>query len=404
MFAFLIAWANHAELDEVVVGTGKVVPAQQVQVVQNFDGGILAEIMVEEGDMVAAGQPIITIENSQALSSFRENQVQIAVLKIQIARLKAEAAGEDFSVDPVLAKEYPDIVKRERDLFQVHKDELHSKIYIAEEKVIQRQQELRELQAIEKQIRGQLAIAKKELGIMKPLLKKGLTSEVETLRLEREVSELDGSLESTKLAFPRVRSILNEAREQANSYTTNFRAQVQSELNDKKAELSGLLESMTAIEDRVTRTTVRSPVKGTIIRIRVNTIGQVIRSGMDLVEIMPLEDSLLIEARINPADIAFLRPDLKTVVKFTAYDFSIYGALEGKLEHISADAIVDEQGESFYQIRVRTQKIYLGTEEQPLPIIPGMVATVDIMTGKKTVLDYILKPILKAKSNAMRER
>jgi membrane fusion protein, adhesin transport system len=404
LFVFMIVWASVAELDEVVVGMGKVVPSQQVQIVQNFDGGILAEILVKEGDIVEAGQAIINVENSQASSSLRDNKWQEAVLKIQIARLQAEASGEQMQVFTKLLKTHTELISNEQNLLTAHRNELNSNIAIAEERVRQRKQELLELRAIKKQLGRQIKLAKAELDITLPLWKKGLTSQIEVIRLKRDLEELDGSYESTVLALPRVISTLDEAERLVKGYTTTFRAKVHGELNDKKAMLSSLTESLTAIEDQVTRTTVRSPVRGTVIRVRVNTIGQVIRSGMDLVEIMPLEDSLLIEAQISPADIAFLRPNLKTVVKFTSYDFSIYGGMTGKLEHISADAIVNEQGDSFYKIKVRTNNVYMGTKERPLPIIPGMVATVDIMTGKKSVLDYILKPILKAKNRAMRER
>ncbi|MCK5319470.1 MAG: HlyD family type I secretion periplasmic adaptor subunit, partial [Anaerolineales bacterium] len=183
-----------------------------------------------------------------------------------------------------------------------------------------------------------------------------------------------------------------------------FHNKAKGELNDVLAKLEEFSASSVALEDRLKRTAVRSPVKGTINQILVNTLGGVIQPGMDLIEIVPLEDTLLVEARIKPSDIAFLRPDQEAMVKFTAYDFTIYGGLDARLEHLSADSITDEQGNSFYLARLRTQKNYLGSETNPLPIIPGMVTSIDILTGKKTILSYLLKPVLRAKYMALRER
>ena len=237
-----------------------------------------------------------------------------------------------------------------------------------------------------------------------PMVKKGVMSKVELLRLRRQVSGLDGELQGAKHSVPRIRSALSETRRRVEERRATFRKEAQNELNESAVRHNILLEAMTAVADRVRRTEVKSPVYGTIKQLKINTIGGVIRPGMDLLEIVPLEDNLLIEAQVRPSDIAFLRPGQAVKVKITAYDFAQYGSLEAELEHISADTIIDEQGESFYQIRVRTDRSHLGNADQQLPIIPGMVAQVDILTGKKTVLDYILKPVLRARERAMRER
>jgi membrane fusion protein, adhesin transport system len=176
------------------------------------------------------------------------------------------------------------------------------------------------------------------------------------------------------------------------------------ELNEAHAKLEGITASSVALMDRLERTAVRSPVRGIINQILVNTVGGIIQPGMDLIEIVPLEDSLLVEARIKPQDIAFLHPNQEAMIKFTAYDFTSYGGLEAELEHISADSITDNQGDDYYLVRLRTRQTYLGTEATPLPIIPGMVVSVDIMTGKKTILSYLLKPVLRARHTALRER
>lgn len=237
-----------------------------------------------------------------------------------------------------------------------------------------------------------------------PLADEGAISEVEILRLKRSVNDLQGELEASKLAIPRLQSAHVEMKNKIKDLEISFRTKARGELNDIEAELSVTEESLRSQQDRVSRTLVRSPVRGTVKQVKVTTVGGVIQPGMDLMEIVPLEGSLLIEAHVRPADIAFLRPDQDAQVKLTAYDFAVYGGLPAKLEHISADTITDENGDSFYLIRVRTERSYIGTEDSPLKIIPGMTAVVDILTGEKTVLDYLLKPVLRARERALRER
>lgn len=399
-----LLWANAAELDEVTVGMGTVIPTGQVKLVQSLEGGILADMNVAEGDIVEKNQILLHIDDTQFQASFRESQTKFISLTAQAARLEAEANTTTLITPAIVTKEQPELAANEEKLFASHKRELQSAVSMLKNQVEQRRQELRGLEATAKQLRRRLELARKELALTEPMVKQGIMSEVELLRLRRELSELEGNLENTILTIPRTKSMLREAQTKAKDPIITYRSRAQSELNEVRSELNQLTESLTGLQDRVNRTSVRSPVRGTVIRVRVHSIGQVIRSGMDLVEIMPMDDSLQIEARIRPSDIAFLRPGQKTIVKFTAYDFSIYGGLEGKLDQISADAITDEKGENFFKILVRTKKNHLGSDAKPLPIIPGMVATTDILTGKKSVLDYIMKPILKAKNRALRER
>ncbi|MBF0426803.1 MAG: HlyD family type I secretion periplasmic adaptor subunit [Magnetococcales bacterium] len=410
-FVFFIVWAWLANLDEVTVGNGRVIPSGQVQVVQNLEGGIVAEILAKEGNVVQKGDILLRIDDTQFRSTYRENHARYLALTARIARLTAETNGEtDFVVPTEVTHEQASLAASEKELFVGRKRALESSLSVLRSQIEQKEQEIVELTASKKQIDRRLAMVRKELAITDPMVKQGVMSQVELLRLQREAAELEASLESATLALPRIRAALEEVRSKSNEPLLEFRKQALNDLNTAKAELSGLKESITPMADRVTRTAVRSPVKGTVLQIKVSTVGQVVRPGVDLMEIMPLEDSLLVEARIRPADIGFLHPGQKTMVKFTAYDYSIYGGLEGELVHISADTIVDdsgernERGEHFYRIQVRTKKNHLGTEAHPLPIIPGMVTVVDIMTGKKSVLDYIMKPILKAKANALRER
>ena len=256
----------------------------------------------------------------------------------------------------------------------------------------------------EVQLRKSISNAQKQMNITKPLLEQGLFPEVDYLRLERDLINLQGDVNALQLGMPRAQQASEEIQQKILQRKAEFHASALDELNLRRGELKSLQEAIEAGRDRVTRTDVRSPVRGTIKQININTIGGVIHSGESILEIVPLDDTLLIEARIRPADIAFLHPGQQAMVKITAYDFSIYGGMEGKVEQISADTILDERGESFFKVKLRTKSNTLSYRGAELPIIPGMMASVDIMTGEKTVLDYILKPILKAKQNALRER
>jgi membrane fusion protein, adhesin transport system len=404
-FIIFILWADWAVMDEVTVGTGKVIPSGQVRLVQNLEGGILSSLQVKEGDLVEKEQILLQVNDTQFRASFRESRIQYLSLKARETRLEAEATEKPLLKFPqTVLDEQPEMVINEQNLWKSNQNELQAAIKTLKKQLDQRKQEQVELLAAKKQIRRRLNLTKEEYNLTAPMVKKGIISKVELLRLRRSVTELEGEYESTSLAIPRTRSAMEEAKNKISESLTSFRNRAQAQLNETHSELQKLTESMAALKDKVTRTDIRSPVKGTVIRVRVHTIGQVIRSGMDLVEIMPINDNLLIEAQIRPSDIAFLRPGQKTIVKITAYDFSIYGGLPGILTQISADAITDEKGEDFYKIQVRTNSNQLGTPQNPLPIIPGMVATADILTGKKSVLDYLLKPILKTKTNALRER
>lgn len=404
-FIIILLWAGIAEIDEVTKGQGKVIPSSQVQVVQNLEGGILSEIQVREGETVKKGQILLRIDDTRFSSSLRESRLQYLALKAKASRLWAEFTGaEQFNLPPEVEKEATHLGKQEKDLFTSRRTELETTVNILQQQKQQRQQELEELKSKEKHLGRSLAITQQELDFSRPLIDKGAISKVQVLRLERQVSELQGELDTTHTALPRIEANIREAEQKINEASLRFRNQAHLDYNTARAELDRLTESNVALTDRVQRTSVRSPVRGTVKQLLINTVGGVIQPGAELIQIVPLEDTLLIEAKIRPQDIAFIRPDQAATIKFTAYDFAIYGGLNAKVEHISADTIADEKGDSYYHVRLRTDKNYLGTELNPLPIIPGMVAEVDVLTGKKTILDYLLKPVLRAKERALRER
>jgi adhesin transport system membrane fusion protein len=405
MILALLYWANNAPLDEIARGKGKVIPSHEVQIVQNLEGGIVTEILIQEGDRVEKGQVLLKIDDTNFASSFMESRLRYLELIAKAARLTAEAQmQEKFQIPDIVHKEAPDLVKNEQALFKAHNRRLQSKRNILKNQVEQNEQEVKEAESKLQQIKRSYALALKELKIIKPLFKAGAVSEVDLIKRERQVNELRGELDSVKLSIPRLKSSMQESYNKIEELIIRSQSDAREELNEVSAEIPRILESIDTLQDKVHRTHVRSPVKGTIKQLLVNTINGVVQPGMNLVEIVPLDDVLIIETKVRPSDIAYLYPGLKAIVKFTAYDFAIYGGLEAEVIQISADSITDDKEESYYLVKVQTLKTYLGDTENSLPIIAGMVAQVDILTGKKTVMDYLLKPILKAKQKALSEK
>ena len=404
LFGWFILWSSIAEIDELTRGFGKIIPSSQIQVVQNLEGGIISEILVREGATVEKGQPLLKINNVGFASSYEESKIKLHELKARRLRLEAEAFNRPMQNDPLLQEEAPRILQNELSLYESNKRQLESKLAALDELIKQKENELEEAKGLVSQLTESVKIVQREIAITQPLVKKGVVSEVEFLKLKREANEMEGKLKSSKLAIPKNQSIIEEAKRKKEEEFLNFTNTSKKELNAVTAEIERIEENKFALEDKVSRTMVRSPVAGTIKQILVNTIGGVIRPGMDLIEIVPTEDTLQAEVKIKPSDIAFIYPGQKAMVKFTAYDFTIHGGLEGRVKQVSADTITDEEGESYYLVRIETDKNYLGEKENPLRIMVGMTVNVDILTGKKTILQYILKPILRAKENALRER
>ena len=399
--AIAIMWAAVSRLDEVTRGEGKVIPSRQLQVLQSLDGGVVEEILVKEGDVVDAEQVLLRIDPTRFASSVRESRVQYSALVVKAARLKALTEGTPFKVPDEIAKEDPKTVEEERRLYESRRNELETQSSIARQQLAQRQQELVEVRARYEQASKSYDISARELAVTKPLIASGAVSEVELLRLERDVARFRGERDMASAQISRIQASISEASHKLEEVGLAFRNESGKELGETMARLNALAEGSVGLSDKVTRSVLRSPVKGTVKRVLVNTVGGVVQPGKDVIEIVPLEDNLLLEARVQPRDIAFLRPGQKVVVKFTAYDFSIYGGLDGKLEHIGADSVVDEKGNAYYTVRVRTNKPTLGNN---LPVIPGMIVEVDIITGDKSVLTYLLKPVLRAKARALSER
>ncbi|MEA3373641.1 MAG: HlyD family type I secretion periplasmic adaptor subunit [Campylobacterota bacterium] len=401
---WLIVWASFAEVDELARGEGKVIPSKQIQIIQNLEGGIVSEILVDEGEKVDKGQILIKIDDTGFSSSFEENKLRYYELKAKSIRLEAESTGKKFRVDKATEKEMPELIRHERTLYTIDQKKLEKKLKILKEQISQRKNELTEAKAKRDQLMHSYRLISKEVDMTKPLVRKGLVSEVEFLQLSRQASSMEGDLNAVTLSIPRIRSTIAEAEDKLAETRLEFQHDAKEELNKVTAEMSRIKESGTALEDRVKRTMVRSPVEGVVKQLLVNTVKGIVQPGMDIVEIVPIQDTLLIETKIKPSDIAYLFPGQKAIVKFTAYDFAIYGGLKGQVTYISSDTIVDEEGNNFYLVRIKTDENHLEKNGEKNDILVGMVANVDIITGKKTVMDYLLKPILKAKDSALRER
>ena len=396
-----LLWAGLSEIDEITKGEGKVIPSKQLQVMQSLDGGVVSEILVQEGQVVEAGQILVNIDTTRFDSSVKENRVQYLALLARAARLRALAEGASFVPPPEAVTEAPKTVQEELRAYEASTSTLNAQLSIAQQQLAQRQQELVEARAKREQASRAYELTSKELGYTRPLLKDGAVSEVELLRLERETGRFLGEREMASAQISRTQSAVAEASRKVQEITLNFQSETRKELSETLAKLNVSSAGGVGLADKVDKSSLRSPVKGTVKRLLVNTVGGVVQPGRDIVEIVPLEENLLLEAKVLPKDIAFLRPGDRALVKFSAYDFSIYGGLEAKLEFIGADSVTDERGNTFYTVRVRTDKSKLG---EGLPIIPGMVAEVDIITGKKSILSYLLKPVLKAKQAAFTER
>ena len=378
----LLIWAHFAVLDEVKRGDGKVIPARQIQVVQSLEGGIIGQILVNEGDMVQQGQTLMRINDTKFASEFGEVRERRAAVAARVARLEAEVQGLDqVSFPDELIKAAPRAVESEKSVFDTHVRKVAQDVDV--------------LFQAQTRLSDSLKLLNRELELTRKLAAQKVVPEIEMLRLERQANEMRGQLAETLSRIANVK--------------TAFRSQADDDLAKSRGDLAVLVENIKSAEDRVRRTDLQAPLHGIVNKINLTTIGAVVQPAANLIEIVPLEDTLLVEGRIRPQDIAFIRPGQDARVKITAYDSSVYGSLKGKVERISADTIVDdkpdrnERRETFYQVIVRTDTNHLGTDEHQLPIIPGMVTTVEVLTGAKSVLDYMIRPARLLRDEALRE-
>jgi adhesin transport system membrane fusion protein len=405
-----VIWAHFAVLDEVKRGNGKVVPSRQTQVVQSLEGGIISELLVQEGSIVDKDQPLARIEDTNFASQFGEIRERRGAMAARVIRLEAETQGlKDVVFPEELNRVAPRAVMTERSVFDSHMKKLAQDIDVIQQQETQKLKEIEELRASETRFAETLVLLNRETALTRKLYEQKVVPEIEMLRSDRQATDMRGQLAVVRATMVKTDAAVQEAHSRLLNISTAFRSQAEDDLAKSRGDLAVLDENIKSAQDRVRRTELRSPVHGVVNKLNVTTIGAVVAPGASLMEIVPLDDTLLVEGRIRPQDIAFIRPDHEAVIKLSADDSSTYGSLHGKVERISADTITDEKGdknergETFYRVMVRTEKNHLGTTEHPLPIIPGMVATVEILTGQKSVLDYLIKPARTLRDEALRE-
>jgi len=399
----LLLWGAFAELDVIVRGTGQVVPSQRVQQIQNLEGGILREVLVREGERVKQGALLARIDNEAAGSQYREALVRSLNHQAAIARLTA-LIDENEPAYPSGVIADPELVKRHTNILEATRAQVHAELNVLGLRADVRKREALEQEAHKVQLGESLQIALKQRNLAAKALKEKAYSALEFLNLEQSVHGLKMDITALDHSIPRLHIEAQEMLERIAERKAENLADYNTEIGEIQASLFSLRELLKAGSDKVRRTEMHSPVRGVIKRIYVSTVGGVVAPGATIMEIVPLDDSLIIEARFSPADIAFLYPGLKAIVRLTAYDFSVYGSMDAVVENISADTLENNQGEVFYSVKLRTKHTTLDSGGQDLPIMAGMQAEVDIMTGKKTVLDYILKPLLKVRDRALREQ
>lgn len=399
----LLLWASVSELDTLTRGSGKVIPSGQVQKLQSLEGGVVAEILVAEGDRVEAGQALMKISDLPFVGSYEEGRVHDLTLKARIARLSAEADGHEFVGDPEVISSRPDIQSAEERQYHSDLAELRESAAIAEEQLNQAQSQLHEAEARARQLQRNLGLVRRELAMKRPLVARQVLSEVDLLQLQVREAEAEGELESLQLSIPRLQSIIKETERKREHLDAEFRGRARQQLNDTLAEQARIKETQLSLADRVERTTLRSSVPGVIKRIHTNTVGGVVRPGMDVIEIVPAEQQLVIEAQVRPADIAHLVIGQPARLRFSAYDFALYGSMAATLGFISADTMTDDQGQTYFLVRLQPQDPALVFGDQQLPIRVGMTVEVDILTGKRTLLQYLLKPVNRVLGNALHE-
>jgi adhesin transport system membrane fusion protein len=403
-FVLAFTWAAFFKIEEVARGDGRVVTRSQVQVITNLEGGIIAEVMVREGDVVKKDDPLIRIDATRFEAAFREGEQGATALRAKIARLTAETNRAPFSMPADVQKRNPTVAQQETALYRTRQVELGTKSQVLRQQLAQRESELKELESRSERLAEQLVLADRELAITAPLVKRGVVSEVELLRLERDQTRTRTDLEQARLSIPRAKAAIDEARGRLADAEAGFRSQAGTELAQAQAELSKVAEQIPALEDRATRTIVRAPMHGIVKTIPNKTVGGVVQPGSPMVEMVPVEDKLLIETRLKPSDIAFVHVGQRAIVKVTAYDYSIFGGLEGEIVYVAADSTVPQQGEPYYLAQVRTRTNTIDYYGKKLSISPGMLASVDIITGKRSILYYLTKPINRARERALTER
>jgi adhesin transport system membrane fusion protein len=399
-----VLWAALTKIDEIARGQGVVIPSGQNQMIQNLEGGIVSEILVRQGQMVSKGDVLLKISNSKSLAMKTSNTIKSQALLARIKRLQTQLSGDEFIIEQLAHDENEKLfLNNEKKLFDSNTKQLNSKIGAIEDKLIQRKSELADAKQQVKYQSSSLGMIQEEISMTEPMVKRGVKSRVEFLQLQRQENDAIQHLNSAKHSIQNLDAQISELKQNLEQVKQEFASKTQEELIAAQTEYKEIQAQLKGLSDQVNRTVVTAPQNGVVKQLFVNTIGGAIQPAEDLIELVPTDDVLLVEVKIKPSDIAFIYYDQEAIVKFSAYDFAIYGGLKAKVVNISPDTITEEK-ETYYLVRVQTERNYIERAGNELKIIPGMVADVDILTGKKSILDYILKPILKTTQYTFTER
>ena len=399
-----LVWASIAKVDEIVRASGKIVPSGENKVLQNLEGGIVESIDVHEGERVKKNQVLLHIKNVRSRSELAGYLSQYNELLAKAARLKSQAQRKPLKFDEVVRKKHPELVAREKALYETNIGKLKAQLETIRKQIRQKQIMLREAREKLKNLRKSYALIQEEVKMSEPMVKEGVKSKVDFLKLKREANSVLTEIESLKASIPRLQSAIEESRSKLDEAKLKFESESEQQLNKTLGELERVTEKIKAFKDTVARTVVRSPVDGIVKKLYVNTIGGVVKPGMDLVEIVPMDKTLIAEVKVSPKDIAFIYPGQKALLKFTAYNFALYGGLEGEVVNISPDTVTDNKDRTFYIVRIKTKAGYLESGGKKLKIIPGMVVNADIITGKRTILQYLIDPLIRSKDYIFTER
>ncbi len=404
LLTVLLTWSFFAQLDETALATGQVVPQGKVKVIQHLEGGIIEQLFVAEGDTVKEGDRLLQLNLASTGSNKEELLVRLDSQLLVRARLLAEADGSELRFPDDVAKRRPTLVASQRQAYEARKRELNSQTTVLKEQVKQKELEVQELTAKIKAVTRNHKLASERLKMSKSLLSEGLTAKMAHLELEAEVESLDGEMKSLAPSLPKAKAAVAEVKQRLAESELKFRREAREELGKTEQEIARVQELLQRATEVGSRAEIKSPIDGIVKNLKFTTIGGVVRPGDPIMEIVPTGEQLVVQAKLSPTDRGYVTEGQSTMVKISTYDFARYGGLKGTVIQVAPDTSTDEQGQPFFRVIVQTEKNYLGESEGSLPIVPGMQATVEIHTGKKSVMDYLVKPVLKLKEEAFRER
>lgn len=404
LLAALLIWAGFAQLDQVAVATGEVVPQGKIKVVQHLEGGIIEQIYVSEGSVVRTGDPLVRLDLATSGVNRKELLARLDSALLRRARLLAESSGAALALPSDAVARQSNVADAERQAYAARLRELESTLGVLKQQANQRELEVQELEAKRKSAANNLGLSRERLKMSASLLQEGLTARMEHLSLQAEVESLEGELQALGPALPRARAAVAEAAQRLREGELRFQRQARDELGETEQTIARVQELLAQATDQGVRAEIKSPIDGVVKKLRYNTIGGVVAPGEAVMDIVPTGEKLVIQAKLSPIDRGYVNSGQQAIVKVSTYDFVRYGGLRGVVSQVAPDASTDKSGAIYFEVVVETDKAYLGELAGTLPITPGMQATVDIHTGTQSVMDYLIKPVLKLREEAFRER